>query len=568
MRKMSDTEKIIYYNNGFNHAMAIIVRFLGAVLNIGVALILQFCIDSVTVRDSSILFKGIYLLAAYLIVYLVFSFMDRKYTNRYIKKGLLQFKNYIFERILDSSSAQFQDEKSAKFLSAFSNDLNSVETHYLLGSLEMISNITHFTLAILFMAVMCWYMAVPLCVIVGICLGLAVKYGKVLINVEYSTAEQNQYFLDKVKDLLNGYIVIKSFRAEKEILEIFSKKNSELEEKKRERRATNNIVSILGDVSSVIVNSCIYIIGFGLCFYGMLTLGKVMSMIAVANYIVSPVRNLPGLISNKKAAIRLIERLDKETFAETEIEKLTQEVDFENEIVFENVSFGYIPANEVIKNLNLKFEKGKNYAIVGGSGSGKTSIFKLLLGYNKNYDGSIKIGSTELKDIESDVLFDIFSIIQQDVFLFDSSIVNNITMFKEFDNQVLEEIIKKSGLSKLIEAKGKDYKCGENGKNLSGGEKQRISIARCLIRKTPVILIDEATSSLDNITALNVEKAILGIKDATKIIITHRYNEEILRKYDEIIVLNKGKLMEKGTFDELYNKQEFFYSLYNLSSAT
>ena len=213
------------------------------------------------------------------------------------------------------------------------------------------------------------------------------------------------------------------------------------------------------------------------------------------------------------------------------------------------------------------FEKGKNYAVVGSSGSGKSTILKLILGYYKNYHGEITMDGIPLRDINLDSLYDQISIIQQDVFLFDSSIENNITMFRSFDESKLNSAIERAGLLELIKDKGRDYSCGEGGKNLSGGEKQRISIARSLIRDTPILLMDEATSGLDNETAINVENAVLDIQGMTRIIVTHRFNESTMKRYDSILVMNKGKLVEHGTFDKLMEDKGYFYSLYNVSRA-
>lgn len=125
--------------------------------------------------------------------------------------------------------------------------------------------------------------------------------------------------------------------------------------------------------------------------------------------------------------------------------------------------------------------------------------------------------------------------------------------------------IEHSGLAELIEKKGLDYDCGENGCNLSGGEKQRISIARCLLRNSPIILMDEATSALDLTTSMLVEKKMLSINDLTRIIITHKLDAEILKQYDSIIALSNGNVVEQGTFDELMSKKEYFYSLYMIN---
>ena len=194
------------------------------------------------------------------------------------------------------------------------------------------------------------------------------------------------------------------------------------------------------------------------------------------------------------------------------------------------------------KEVLLTFEKGKSYAVVGSSGSGKSTLLRLLLGFFKNYEGNVYVDNNNLKDISLDSLYDVVSVIQQNVFLFNKSIKDNITMFKEFNINKVERAINISGLSNLISDKGLDYECGEEGANLSGGEKQRISIARCLLRETPILLMDEATAALDNQIAFQVESDILSISGLTRIIVTHKLEETLLDKYDEIVVLKDGQV--------------------------
>jgi ABC-type multidrug transport system fused ATPase/permease subunit len=141
-------------------------------------------------------------------------------------------------------------------------------------------------------------------------------------------------------------------------------------------------------------------------------------------------------------------------------------------------------------------------------------------------------------------------------------------MFKEFDKDKVEHANSLAGLSKLISEKGENYNCGESGCNLSGGEKQRVSIARCLIRETPVLLMDEATAALDNATAFQVENEILDMKELTRIIVTHKLEESLLRKYDEIVVMHEGTIGEKGTFEQLMGAGGYFYSLFNVAKAS
>lgn len=237
----------------------------------------------------------------------------------------------------------------------------------------------------------------------------------------------------------------------------------------------------------------------------------------------------------------------------------------ENSITLRDVSFAYEENKEVLKNVSVEFTKNKSYAIVGGSGSGKSTLLSLLLGYFRGYKGKVMFDDSEIRDIAVESLYDMFSVVQQNVFLFDSSLKNNITMFKEFDENEYSKAVKLAGLTALVREKGSSYECGEGGRNLSGGEKQRVSIARCLIRGTPVMLMDEATASLDNATAYAVTNFILALDGLTKIIVTHKLEAEIMKKFDSIIAMNNGTVAEMGTFTELMKRKGYFYSLFNVS---
>lgn len=560
-------EKQFHKNNQVNFIMTILSLILCTALNIALAFMLQFFIESVEYGSYEILRKGFTLGTAYLIMYAMFSFLQRNYKNAYIRKAISQFKDYIFEKMLSKSISQFGNGASAKFISAFSNDLASIEINYIAGTLNLILTVMFFIGSVIAALYIQWKLAIPILAVSMISIVLSLKYGEKLVEKEKETSEENMDFVAQVKDLLNGFIVIKSFKAEKEVLQLFRQKNSKLEATKQGRRVTSDTVSIYSDISSIIVNAMIYALGFFLAYKNVMSIGMVIAFIQLGNYILHPVRYLAPQLSNRNAAIKLIERISEEIEKEEEKKEGISLKNFEKEIEFRNLNFAYDEEQTVLENINLRFEKGKSYAIVGGSGSGKSTLFKLLLGHYKDYQGDLLIDGIQIKDIDLDSLYDQISIIQQDVFLFDSSIKNNITMFRAFDEDKVTNAIEKAGLTALIEEKGEDYSCGEGGKNLSGGEKQRVSIARCLVRETPILLMDEATAALDNTIAHMVESKILSMDNLTRIIVTHRFNEAIMRKYDKIFVMNRGSVIEQGTFDELMEKQGYFYSLYNVSQG-
>ena len=189
------------------------------------------------------------------------------------------------------------------------------------------------------------------------------------------------------------------------------------------------------------------------------------------------------------------------------------------------------------------------------------------MGASKEYHGSITIDGRQLRDINTFSLYRLVSLVDQNVFIFNDTILRNITMYRDFSMNAIEQAVLRAGLTPLIEQRGYDYVCGENGINLSGGEKQRISIARCLIRGTPVILFDEATASLDKVSSYAITQEILRLEGVTRIVVSHQLDEALLRQYDEVIVIRDGTIYEHGKFDELIARRSYFYSLYHVSNG-
>ncbi|MEF9953559.1 MAG: ATP-binding cassette domain-containing protein, partial [Clostridium sp.] len=232
------------------------------------------------------------------------------------------------------------------------------------------------------------------------------------------------------------------------------------------------------------------------------------------------------------------------------------------------VKFSYTEDRKALNDINLVFEKNKKYAIVGESGCGKSTLIKLIMRYYNDYEGTITIDDKDLKSIYSMDLYKIISMIQQNVFMFDDSIKENIRLFSNHSDEDVIKSCERAGIIGLINTldKGINSLVGENGNRLSGGEKQRIAIARALINNTKVLILDESTSALDNETAYNLEKSLLQLEDLTMIVVTHKLIKNILIDYDEIIVMKDGYVIEKGSFDELINLKGYFYSLYYIQS--
>lgn len=561
--------KDFYCNNKLNFTIAVFSQILTAILYVAIAFLILITIEAMEKNDIRGVIREGEVLLGILLLYLISSLTNKTYKNRFMMYGLTRFKSSIFEKILNKTIGEYEFAASGGVMSAFYNDLGSIEVNYLNGNLQLIHQVSLLILALISMLYLNVFLAC--CVLATCIIPLVVSYflGKRLVEREEKTSDESEGFASQVKDILNGFIVIKSFKAEKEVLDLFNTQSFTLEEAKQERRNTNDTIVIAGQISGVIMISLIFVIGQFLAYKGIMSIGAVLAFVQLSNYVNEPVQKIVPLWSNRKAAISLLEKISVISQKNEQIEKQEQSKivvkQFQTSIQLKDLSFGYEKGQNILNHLNLTFEKGKSYAIVGASGCGKSTLLHLMLGYYNNYDGSILYDGISIKDINYESLYDLVAVMQQNVFLFNSSIEDNITMFKKFDKEKIQKATELAGIDVLIQEKGYDYDCGIGGDNLSGGEKQRVSIARCLLRGTPILIMDEATAALDNAKAYEVENLMLQMKDLTRIVVTHKLEAELLKKYDSIVVLKNGKVSEQGTFDELIQKREYFYSLYSVS---
>ena len=485
---------------------------------------------------------------------------------KFITRGISQYKEYVFGELTKKNISAFSGENSSTYISALTNDIQVIEQGYLLNTFIMLENLLTFAGA---MVMMIWYS--PLLTLIAIGLSLlpliaAILTGNKGAEEEKNVSDRNETYTSTLRDSLGGFSVIKSFKAEAQIIRIFKDNVKELTKAQCRKHKIRILVQIYGAVAGITAQLGVFIFGAYLAMSGKgITAGTTMIFVQLMNYVLSPIGVIPTCIAERKAAKALVEKIAGALNTNVREEAESEYLKIERSIVIKDLSFGYEPEKNVLENINCTFELGKKYAIVGASGSGKSTLLNLLMASHHDYDGTIYYDDTELREISSSNLYEIESIIQQNVFVFNATIKDNITMFRDFSEEEINEAIRLSGLSALIEEKGADYLCGENGSGLSGGEKQRISIARSLLKKAQVLLVDEATAALDAETAYQVSGAILGLKDVTGIIITHSLDEGLLKQYDGIITLKNGYIVESGTFEELIAEKGYFYSLFTIS---
>jgi len=556
----------LYYKNRMNFIVTIILTIAMSSLNLMISWLIQQIMDSMANQNMQAVVRCAWIAASVVIAYTVANAVYRAVYPRFLQRAMQQYRDYAFSRLTQKSLRSFSKEGTALYVSALTNDCTSIENNYLAATFTLIELLFCFWGALIMML---YYSPVMLVLAVALSflpVAVSMKAGNRLTEQEKEISKKNERFVSIVNELLSGFPVIKSFRAEAQASRLFSQRNEQAEEAKKNKRRTEQLISLLANDAGIIAQMGIFLAGAWLAISNKgVTAGVVIVFVQLMNYILNPISQVPLLWSNRKAAIALMEKLSdalSENVREEGREKLNG---FSEKIEVKDLTYGYEPESPVLKDLDVQFDAGKSYAIVGGSGSGKSTLLNLLMGSSSNYQGEICIDSVSIKNIESESLYQLMTSVQQNVFVFNDTIRNNVTMFHEFSDKEVTLALERSGLSEFIEKRGEDFVCGENGANLSGGERQRISIARALLRKSPIILVDEATAALDAATARAVSFSILNLVGMTRIVVTHRLEEAILRRYDKILVMKNGTICEQGNFDTLMQQKGQFYSLFQIA---
>ena len=556
-----------FYKNIPIFCLAVFAALAAGSLNLILSWIIQQLMDTAAGESGALSFRTLLLISAgFVLLCAGLSLLNYASQPRFLERAMRQYKDFAFKKLIEKSISSFRDESAAGYLSALTNDAASIETNYLAQMLAMITKAVTFIGALL---LMCRYSLLMTAIAAGLTvlpLIASLLTGNRLQAVESRVSERNGEFTAALSDCLAGFTVVKNFKAEREIFRLFAQSNKALEHEKFTGRRIKTLVGMIGAVTGIFAQLGVFIAGVYLSMKGgSMTPGAVVLFVNLMNFIISPIAELPGLLACRKAALGLVDKLAAALERSSSREGSETLNKLEHGIRLENVSFAYEPGKTVLHGINAEFEAGRAYALVGGSGSGKSTLLNLLMAAETNYSGHILADGIELSDISTESLYGTMAAIQQNVFVFNASIKDNVSMFRDFPKTEMDEAIARAHLGALIRERGEDYLCGENGSVLSGGEKQRISVARSLLKKSSVLLADEVTAALDAQTAHRVSSDILDLQGITRIVVTHTLEESLLRRYDKIFVLRSGRIEEAGSFADLMANKGYFYALFTVA---
>ena len=557
-----DYVRAFYRDNRLSLAAALALTVLDVPAALVGSWLLGRIIDVIGTGDASALARLAVFCAAFLAASLAVSLGMYRAKCAFIYRALAQYKSLAFERLSEKGVRAFARENTGSYLSLLTNDVTSVEEGYLKRGFLIVYHALLLAGSLAMMLALSVPLTAAAVALSAAPLAVSVAMGREMGERERAVSAGNERFVSRLRDLLAGFSVVKAFRAEAEARRLFDAANAEVEGLKRRRYWWECLIGAVSEnLCGSLLQFGVFLAGAWLAVTGEVTAGTVLVFVNLCNYLIMPINVLPQFLASRRAAAGLIEKLAEA--AERNEARRGERVgrNLAGGVVLDHVGFAYDGGEPVLSDVSLALRPGGRYALVGASGSGKSTLLNLLMGGEDGYTGSIRVGCHELRCIDAGSLCDLMGLIDQQVFLFDDALGNNVTMFRDFPEGAVIDACHRAGLGELVAEKGLGYECGEGGANLSGGERQRVSIARALLRETPVLLVDEATSALDARTAAEVAGAILDLEGPTRLVVTHRLEPALLARYDKIFVLREGRVVERGAYAELASAGGYFAGL-------
>ena len=548
-----DFMKIYMKQNKVLLLFTILTSIIASLGYVFMAVLLQKLLDIAVEKNMQQFIPMVLFSIFYFVMLGIFLYLQSLLTKRITCKIIKQIRTDVFKGIVSQSMGDFGKRNTADYLSIITNDVKMIEDNFLLPFFEVVQYtvifISSFVLMIYFDVI------VTIVVFVAITLMFLVPslLGKELEKRQNTLSSQLADFTTKLKDILSGFEIIKSYSMKQYVIQKFDKENSDTIHTKYSVDKLFALNEGLSSFLALMVQIVVLFLSAYFIITERITVGTLLGMVQVSSNLANPLIMIFTNIPKIKSIQPIIEKLTVLSKYELNEVPKKQSATFNSVVSISNISFAYEKQNRVLDKINLHIEKGKKYVIVGKSGCGKTTLVKLLAGYYTEYSGKILYDNTDLNMMNENDIVQLSSIIHQNIYMFNESVYDNICLHEDYSKESIDKAVKASGLNDVIEKlpEGLLYEAGENGSNLSGGQKQRIAVARALIRNKPILILDEGTSAIDMQTAYDIENHLLKIEGLTIITITHNLKKELLELYDNIIYMENGEIIERGTFEEL-----------------
>lgn len=517
--------------------VAVVLACFSAFLEAIVTLKLSNLCDLALGKDLDGIKKQILPLVSLAIILVPVKILVSVASSWYRKAGEKLIKSYYIKGVFQKDIAQFQRENTAKYISSITNDCDAIKTNFIDGIYNCVNALTFFISGVVIIANIKPVLIFPTLGIISLNILIVNLTSKPLNKLFKERSDMFEKYTSYIKEVLSAFHIIKSNDLEDRITKDYyeksmaiQKKGYQIEKKYTEINTTQNSLTTI----------CFRLIN---CFVGFLvilgktTMGGFIAVMQGIDKMAWPLFEFFEAVPKIFSVKELIKKLDKSLENSDDYVETIDEPSFMNEIKLENVSFKYEDGEEfILKDVNVSFKKNGKYLIVGPSGGGKSTLLKLLRKYYAPTGGKLTMDGVNIKDIKKEEYFKLIGNIEQYVFIFEDTIKNNLTLYKEYTDEEISEALQKAGLAEFISGlkEGLETIIVDNGKNISGGERSRLVIARALLQKTDILFMDEAFASLDMDRAKEIEKTILELTDITVINVSHVIFEDTKSLYDGV----------------------------------
>lgn len=526
-------------------ACSIILTIISNILMLAVRSVLkQNMIDSAIKLDAEEITKYLILLifwsAASVSVFIVANLVQNAFSNKVTND--MRFD--VFSNILHREIRDFVKANTADYISAISNDISTIKRRYIGLSFSLLFSVVGIMVSTGLLVYFQPFVALLALIGSGTMTIVPIVLGKRQMKYEAKRSETLAKLTTLMTECFSGFEVISSFGIHRHMEKRFMNASIDLLRIEYKTDGMETVANGMGQFFSGIVQAIILGMSCWMVYKGQMSIGAMTVFLSInATFCsnLSMIMRVIPLIKGVQPVLRRIQELDEYQTTNRYGEMIPS---FQSNLSVKDLSFCYVPDTTILERVSLDIQAGGKYAIVGESGSGKTTLIRLLLGYFEDYCGSICYDGKELRTLNHIVLNQIVSVIHQNVFIFDDTVYNNICLYEEFPPEQLEWAMQKSGVTKFIDTLpgGIHYQVGEHGARLSGGQRQRIAIARAMIRNANFLILDEGTSSLDELTATEIEEELLEVPNLTVLTITHRLRK--IDRYRKIWQIKNGRITE------------------------
>lgn len=546
----------------FMFLIYIILNIITAILSVTVAILIEITINAVNENQIDNFGNIILIAALFIILYFLFNYFRTNSMQKLLDKYIQNLRNLLFKKIMGYSYSSFRKLPTSDYLSLLINDVQIYQE----GALKSKLYVIQYTISaiIVLFTLLSTNIYISLLVILCTIITYAIPsfFDSKISSKQKNVSMELSNITEIAQNNLEGFYVINTYRTQQKVVKKYKVVNNSYTLQKISLDKLISKSEIFSTTFSVATELVILFVSAYLVFANTLTVGSMVAIMQLTGAFVQPImmitQNLPKISSGKALEERFLSVL---TTKSNDIDKITEftPLPFKNNIQLNSISFSYDNEKKVLNSISLILEKGKKYALLGGSGAGKTTLINVINGLYKLSSGFISVDNTKVDSENYSSYLNLFATVGQNTFLFNTTILDNITLSTEINKKRLIDVCRISGINNMLGdfKNGLETEIHDNGINLSGGQKQKIGLARALYHNKSILLLDEGLSAIDKKSAYALEEKLLEMENITLISITHDVTSPFLKKYDQIIFVDKGAVEGIGNYIKLIENEAF-----------